>query len=182
VPLLVLFPALLALSLVLVRASGVRLSDLGLRPWREWSTTEKSYLLQVLVIANVVFPVVLARSITAKMGQTSMAGDLGTVFVPYLFFGFFQEVVYRGMLQSGLEKPLGAVPAVLVANVLFTFGPLHWNRLTSDSPGAIPMLALTFVAGLFFGAIYQRSRNLWLPATFHAIGNAYMIWGTGPLA
>ena len=42
---------------------------------------------------------------------------------------------------------------------------------------AIPMLALIFAVGLFFGAMYQRSRNLWLPAVFHAIGNAYVIWG-----
>ena len=69
VPLWVLFPALLALSLVIVRATGTRLSDLGLRPWHEWSTTEKSYFFQVLVIANVVFPLVLARSILARLEQ-----------------------------------------------------------------------------------------------------------------
>jgi membrane protease YdiL (CAAX protease family) len=180
VPLWVLFPALLALSLVFVRASGTRLLDLGLRPWRDWSPTEKSYFFQVLVIANVVFPLVLAGSILARLEQASMLRDLGTVFVPYLFFGFYQEVVHRGMLQSGLERRLGAVFAVLVANVLFTFGPLHWNHLTSGSAMAMPMLAMIFAVGLFFGALYQRSRNLWLPAVFHAIGNAYMVWGPGP--
>ena len=183
VPLWVLFPALLALGLVMVRVSGTRLSDFGLRPWREWSTTEKSYFFQVLVIANVVFPLVLAGSITARLEQGSMWRDLGTVFVPYLFFGFYQEVVYRGMLQSGLERPLGAVLAVVVANVLFTFGPLHWTYyLTSGNAIAVTMLARIFAIGLFFGAMYQRSRNLWLPAVFHAIGNAYMVWGSGPFA
>jgi membrane protease YdiL (CAAX protease family) len=180
VPLWVLFPALLALSLVIVRASGTRLSDFGLRPWREWSTTEISYFFQVLVIANVVFPLVLAGSIVARLEQASIFRELGTLFVPYLFFGFYQEVVYRGMLQSGLERRLGAVLAVVVANVLFTFGPLHWNYVVSGSATAIPMLALIFSVGLFFGALYQRSRNLWLPAIFHAIGNAYMVWGRGP--
>ena len=106
VPLWVLFPALLALSLVFVRASGTRLSDLGLRPWPDWSVTEKSYFFQVLVIANVVFPLVLAGSILARLEQTSMLRELWTLFVPYLFFGFYQEVVYRGMLQSGLERRL----------------------------------------------------------------------------
>jgi membrane protease YdiL (CAAX protease family) len=182
VPLLVLFPALLALGVAFVRASGVRLAEFGLRPWHDWSLTEKSYVVQVLVVANVVFPLVLAPSILAKIGRTSMLGELGTVFVPYLFFGFYQEVVYRGLLQSGLERPLGAVSAVLVANTLFTFGPLHWTYVTSGSSSAMLMLALIFGIGLLFGTMYQRTRNLWLPACFHAIGNAYMTWGGGPLA
>ena len=45
--------------------------------------------------------------------------------VPYLFYGFYQEVVYRGMLQSELVRRWGAFAGVLVANLLYTFGPLH---------------------------------------------------------
>ena len=175
-PLWVKLPGLLVMSLVIVRASGARFSDLGFRPWSDWSTTEKSCFVQVLIIANVVFPLMLLPSITTRIEQASMAQNLLTVFVPYLFFGFYQEVVYRGMLQSGLERLMGAVPAVLVANVLFTFGPLHWYYVISKD---MPMLGAVFAIGLYFGALYQRSRNLWLPGVFHAIGNAYMIWALG---
>ena len=178
-PLWVKLPGLLVLSLMIVRMSSVRSVDLGLRPWRDWSATEKSYFVQVLVIANVVFPLVLARPIMDRIEQVSMSHNLFTVFVPYLFFGFYQEVVYRGMLQSGLERWLSAVPAVVVANVLFTFGPLHWNYVTSAD---YAMLGAIFAIGLYFGALYQRSRNLWLPAVFHAIGNAYMVLGLGPVS
>ena len=175
-PLWVKLPGLLVLSLMIVRMSGVRFKDLGFRPWSEWSATERSYFVQVLVIANVVFPLMLARPIMARIEQVSMAQNLLTVFLPYLFFGFYQEVVYRGMLQSSLEKWLGALFAVVVANVLFTFGPLHWYYVTSRN---IPMLGAIFAIGLYFGVLYQRSRNLWLPAVFHAIGNAYMVWALG---
>ena len=178
-PLWVKLPGLFVLSLVTLRASGVRFSEIGLRSWGDWSATEKSYFVQVLVIANVVFPLVLARPILARIEQVSMAHNLLTVFVPYLFFGFYQEVVYRGMVQSGLERWLSGVPAVFVANVLFTFGPLHWYYVTSAD---YTMLGAIFAIGLYFGALYQRSRNLWLPAVFHAIGNAYMVWGRGPLS
>ena len=176
VPLWIVLPVLFALSLVVLRASGARFSQLGFRPWSDWSDTERSYFVQVLIIANVVFPLMLARPIMARMQQVSMAQNMLTVFVPYLFFGFYQEVVYRGMLQSGLERWIGPVLAVVVANTLFTFGPLHWNYVTSVN---IPMLGAIFAIGLYFGALYQRSRNLWLPAVFHAIGNAYMLWGLG---
>jgi membrane protease YdiL (CAAX protease family) len=181
IPEWLLCPGLLALSLIAIRVSGVRLRELGLRPWPQWSATEKSYFVQVLVIANVVFPLLLAGPIIARLDQTGMAARLASVFVPYLFFGFYQEVVYRGMLQSALERRLGAVLAVVVANVLFTLGPLHWDYLASSSTSAVPMLAAIFGIGLYFGALYQRSRNLWMPAVFHAIGNAYMIWAAGPI-
>ena len=181
VPLWMLLPALLALSLVAVRVAGVKFAELGLRPWREWSNTEGSYFFQVLLLANVVFPLVLAGPIMSRIGQTSMGMRLLSVFVPYLFFGFYQEVVYRGMVQSALERWFGAAVAIVLANVLFTFGPLHWVYLTSNSPNAVPMLVAIFAMGLYFGALYQRSRNLWMPAVFHAIGNAFMIWGLGPI-
>jgi membrane protease YdiL (CAAX protease family) len=176
IPLWLLLPSMLALSLIAVRAAGVRLHDIGLRSWREWTTTEKSYFLQVIVIANVVFPLVLAGPVTTRVAQPGWATSLWSVFVPYLFFGFYQEVVYRGMVQTALERWWGAVPAIVVANVLFTFGPLHWNYLLAPASLAVPMLTAIFAIGLYFGAVYQRSRNLWMPAVFHAIGNAYMIW------
>jgi membrane protease YdiL (CAAX protease family) len=169
-------PGLLAVSLTILLMSGVRLTDLGFRPWSDWSATERSWFVQVLIIANLVFPLVLLQPIMARLQQGSMAQNLLTVFVPYLFFGFYQEVVYRGMLQSSLERWLGALLAVVVANVLFTFGPLHWYYVTSRN---LPMLGAIFAIGLYFGVLYQRSRNLWLPAVFHAIGNAYMVWGLG---
>src|SRR5213594_4191433 len=60
-PLLILVLLLLLCALLLVRfAVGVRLSQLGLYPWDEWHPVEKSYFVQLLVIANVVFPLVFA--------------------------------------------------------------------------------------------------------------------------
>src|ERR1700682_118506 len=49
-------PVLLVLAMVLVRFfAGVRLAQIGLYPWRNWNVTEKSCLIQVFVIGNVVF-------------------------------------------------------------------------------------------------------------------------------
>lgn len=38
------------------------------------------------------------------------------------------------------------------------------------------MFAAIFAIGLFFGVLYRRSGNLWLPASFHAVGNAVIVW------
>jgi hypothetical protein len=101
------------------------------------------------------------------------------VFVTYLFFGFYQELVYRGMVQLGLVRRWGPALGILVANLLYTFGPLHWSYFASQPSFAVPMLAAIFAIGLFFGVLYHRSGNLWIVAVFHAIGNAYIVWGLG---
>jgi len=180
VPLWLLLPALLGLALWVVPGiAGVKLSQLGFRRWRDWTTTEKSYFVQVVVIANVVFPIVLAEQLRNRIAQADMAWSLCTVFVPYLFFGFYQELVYRGMVQVELIRRWGVSAGIVVANVLYTFGPLHWNYFGSRASVAVPMLAAIFAIGLFFGVLYRRSGNLWIVAVFHAIGNAYIVWSAG---
>jgi membrane protease YdiL (CAAX protease family) len=172
IPLWLLLPALLGFALLVVPGiAEVRFSQLGLRPWRDWTTTERSYFLQTVVIANAVFPVVFAAP--------PRAWSLSNVFVPYLFFGFYQELVYRGMVQLELVRRWGAPIGIFVANVLYTFGPLHWSYFVSQASLAGPMFAAIFVMGLFFGLLYERSGNLWIVGIFHAIGNAYIVWGVG---
>lgn len=177
VPLWLLLPALLGLALWVVRGIGrVELSRLGLKPWRHWTLTEKSYFVQVICIANIAFPALLAGVLGKRIAESGLAPGIWAVFVPYLFFGFYQELVYRGMVQLALVSRWGALVGIGAANVLYTLGPLHSYYFASAPSVAIPMFAAIFAIGLFFGLLYQRSGNLWIVAVFHAIGNAYMVW------
>jgi membrane protease YdiL (CAAX protease family) len=183
VPLWVLMAAWLALALWTVPGiAKIRLPEIGLRPWREWTATEKSYCVQVVVIANVVFSALLVQRVASREVPAGVEPILTGVFVPYLFFGFYQELVYRGMLQLELVRRTNAFVGIAAANVLYTFGPLHWNYFAARASFAVPMFAAIFAIGLFFGVLYRRSGNLWLPAIFHAIGNAYIVSGAGPSA
>ena len=176
VPLVILVLLFLVCALLLVRfGTGLRFRQIGLYPWREWSPVEKSYFIQLLVLANVVFPFVFASRLRFIFAQPSAFSIIWNGFVPYLFFGFYQEVVYRGMLQSELARRWGAFAGILVANVLYTFGPLHWNYFWSRTSLAVPMFAAIFAIGLFFGVLYRRSGNLWIVAVMHGIGNAYIV-------
>jgi membrane protease YdiL (CAAX protease family) len=180
IPVWLLPPALLGFALLAVPgASGVRLSQLGFRSWRDWTVTEKSYFCQVVVIANVVFPLVLAAPLRDQVAQSGVAWGLWNAFVPYLFFGFYQELVYRGMVQLELVRRWGAPIGIVLANVLYTFGPLHWGYFGSKASIAVPMFASIFAIGLFFGILFRRSGNLWIVAVFHALGNAYIVWSVG---
>jgi len=176
--LLILVLLLLAGALLLVRfAARLKFSQIGLYPWREWSPVEKSYFVQLLVIANVVFPFVFASRLRMIFAQPSALSTVWNVFVPYLFYGFYQEVVYRGILQTELVRRWGAFVGILIANILYTFGPLHSNYFWSRSSLALPMFASIFAMGVFFGALFRRSGNLWIVAVIHGIGNAYIVAG-----
>lgn len=150
-------------------------SWLGPRRWSEWSLTERSYLVQVVLLATLVFTALFAVGLRTRVANAGIV-SFAMIFAAYLCYGFYQEVVYRGMVQAALVSRWGAVAGVLAANILFTFGPLHWEHIAGPSP-AWPMFAAIFAIGLLFGAVYQRSGNLWLVATMHAVGNAFIISG-----
>jgi uncharacterized protein len=176
VPLVILVLLFLVCALLLVRfVAGLRFRQIGLYPWRQWTAVEKSYFIQLIVLANVVFPFVFASKLRLIWAQPAAPAIIWNGFVPYLFFGFYQEVVYRGMVQSELVRRWGAIAGILVANILYTFGPLHWNYFWSRSAVAVPMFAAIFAIGLFFGVLFRRSGNLWIVAVIHGIGNAYIV-------
>jgi uncharacterized protein len=178
IPLAMLLPLLLGLALLAVPGiAGVRLSQLGFPRWRDWSATEKSYFVQIIVLAAILLAVVPGSPLAKRGAQP---GVMTSVFVPYLFFGFYQELTYRGMVQLELVRRWGAAAGIVAANVLYTFGPLHWYYFASRASLAVPMFASIFAIGLFFGVLYKRSGNLWIVATFHAIGNAYIVSSVGP--
>ena len=167
-------PILLALALLLVRfVAGLKLYEIGLCRWREWSATEKSYFVQVFLIANVVFSVLFADRLRRILTEPHLLIHAWTVFLPYLLWGFYQEVVYRGILQTELVRRWGPLRGILVSNSLYTFGPLHFYHF-SHTHSALPMFAGIFAIGLFFGVLFRSSGNLWMVAIFHGIGNSYI--------
>lgn len=154
---------LFALALLLVRLfARISWRQLGFIPWREWSATEKSYFLQVVVVGSAAGALVLGASLRPAFFATA------------LVWGFYQELVYRGILQTALASRMGAVAGILVGNLLYTFGPLHFYYFF-QTPPPVGMFAAIFAIGLFFAALFHRSGNLWIVATFHGIGSAFIL-------
>jgi hypothetical protein len=67
-----LFLLLLALALLSVRAAGLTWSQIGLRRWREWTTTERTYFVQVVILANIIFPVALAMRLQDRLAEQGL--------------------------------------------------------------------------------------------------------------
>lgn len=176
-------PILLAVVLALVRwFAGVQPPQLGLRGWTSWSKTERSYFLQVLALANVIFASIFARPLAAVLGNRALWGRAVVVLVVSLLWGLYQELLYRGILQTELVRRWGPVAGVLAANVLYTFGPLHFYHFAHGTALArAAMFAGIFAIGVFFGVLFQRTGNLWMVGIFHGLGDWYIV-GVGSLA
>jgi CAAX protease family protein len=158
---------LMALALLMARfLARVSWREIGFTRWREWTLAEKSYFLQVVVIGSAAGFLVLGQRLRPEPFLTALA------------WGFYQELVYRGILQTALVSRMGAVAGILLANLLFTFGPLHFYYFF-QSPPAYAMFAGIFAMGLVFALQFHRSGNLWLPATFHGIGTAFILGAMG---
>ena len=167
----------LLLTLVGLRRMGLSARDVGLRPWREWNATERSYFIQMVMLVNLVFPAVFATRLARAFSESTPPVLAGT-FVAYLFLGFFQELLYRGMLQTELTRRWGAAGVIIVSSLLYTFVQ-HYDYFALAASRAMSMFAAVFAVGLLFAVIFRRSGNLWIVGTMHAFGNAYIVTAVG---
>ena len=142
---------------------------MGLRRFADWTLRERLYLLEVAPLAAVLFAIVFANRLLALLDKHGFAGFLVfSVFTGFLW-GILQEFLYRGWLQTELTRRFGAMAGLLVANLAFTFGPLHVDYLLEPAGVRWGGLAAVFGIGLFFGIVYYRSGNLWIPAVLHGL-------------
>ena len=170
-------PLLLATSVLTVKLwAKVRFGDIGFVAWRKWTATEKLYFAQVVIVANAVFIALYSGQVGSLWKRHDLWPAVAASAVMGFLWGFYQELNYRGILQTELTRRFGGVWGPLTANVAFTVGPLHFYHLTSTRPWSSTaiVLAAIFTVGLLFAFMYDRTRNLWLVGVFHGIGNAYM--------
>lgn len=95
--------------------------------------------------------------------------------VYYIGVGIMEELYLRGLLQNIIEKWFGerknaTLYAILIASALFGLGHIF---------GALGQPIITIIAktvwatalGVYFGAVYVQTRNLWVPIILHLIIN-----------
>ena len=162
---------LTAVVLVLHRFVRVSGGAIGLHSWRAWTLRERIYIWTVVPLAAVMFGI-LFRDHFARLAAVHGWIGLLVLTVPTgLLWGMVQEFIYRGFLQTELVRRLGGLSGILVANLAYTFGPLHFSYfgLGTNAGARWDMFAAIFGIGLFFGVLYRRSGNLWIPAVLHGM-------------
>ena len=145
------------------------MAAVGLRPFIDWTRRERLYFAQVVPLAAVVFAVLFRAHLQALHDRHGLAGFLLFSVFGGFAWGIAQELVYRGWLQTELTRRFGAIAGLLVANLVFTFGPLHFDYFGGPDGVRWSGLAAVFAIGLFFGIVYSRSGNVWIPAVMHGL-------------
>jgi membrane protease YdiL (CAAX protease family) len=167
------FVAALLVAFLLAQHTYVRSpgAEIGLLRPSAWTRRERLYAVQCLLLALPAF-MFLFRDRLRELIE--LHGPLGFVVFSVLTglaWGAVQEFLYRGWLQTELTRRFGGMAGLLLANLVFTFGPLHLNHVLSPD-GYGPKwatLAAIFGIGLLFGLVYRRSGNLWIPALLHGL-------------
>ena len=154
----------------------VHLSQLGLYSWIRWSKTEKYYFLQIVPITIIVFSFMASADLKMLWTRHDLWKIAVFVFVPKMIWGFYQELLYRGIVQTELVRRWGTVVGILTSNLIFTFGPLHDYHflLARRNPSHLWIFAGIFAIGLLFAIVFKRSGNLWIVGIMHGLGDWFI--------
>lgn len=161
----------LGLLFLVIKLVQVNLKDIGLEKLSCWNRYEIFYFLLITPVWFFLFYYFNKAIFSVSLNENGWE-ILLVIFILYMCWGFYQEWIYRGLLQTELTRRYGATTAIILANVIFTFGPLHFDLIYQ---GKFIILGAIFLIGLFFGAIYNRSYNLWIIAILHGIGDWFLI-------
>ena len=93
--------------------------------------------------------------------------------VYYFGVAFVEELYVRGLLLNFIEKLFitrknRTIIAVIASSVIFGAGHI-FGVLGQPIPVIITKVIWTIALGLYFGMIYKKTENLWLPIILHFI-------------
>jgi len=152
--------AIVALALALV---------FGLRPWLTMEFSAAALGLSVLATVPMIAAVqtlmqlrwgwvqALRRIVEDHLLPLFKGAGPAAVFAVALAAGIGEELLFRGVIQAGLEGLVGPMAALAAASLLF--GLAH--ALTTA------YFLLTFLMGVYLGWLYQATGNLLLPIMVH---------------
>lgn len=125
----------------------------------------------VVSVAFQRFGVETATNQVITQGQQDPVRFLLLIPVTFLFVAPAEELLFRGLVQGLFRRAYGAVPAVLLASVLF--GAPHYLALVGPGETVLPTLVLVTVLGIVLGTLYELSENLAVPLLVHAFWNSF---------
>ncbi len=91
----------------------------------------------------------------------------------YVGVGIMEELYLRGLLQNIIEKLFGEkknaiLYAILISSVLFGMGHI-FGAIGQPLPTILCKAIWATGLGVYFGSVYAKTRNLWVPIILHTI-------------
>jgi len=127
-------------------------------------------LLGLYAVATAVFGalgVSGADSAIVEQGADQPVYFLYLVPVTILLVGPTEELIFRGILQGLFREAYGTPVAVAGASAVFA--AVHVSSYSGE--GLLATLAVVLLLGGVLGVVYERSRNLVVPAAIHGLFN-----------
>lgn len=108
---------------------------------------------------------------TLISGQQTIVRLLGSLASDFMQNGFFEEFLFRGILQTRLRLLAGPGWALVLQALVFGVWHLGSGFASTGHAGLLPAIAVTIVqqslSGLAFGILFERTRNLFVPSVVH---------------
>jgi uncharacterized protein len=157
------------------RNRGHSWEELGLK-WRSYTKDLKAnwhLILIVTILLQLPIPLMaktywpdLLKHISDRIPLLNNSSIWPLILI-LLVIPFFEELIYRGLLQQRLAWYLNGFLAVFIAS--FIFGLQHFT----SGPTAIVIvdLAGVFIDGMIYGWIYTRCRNVFVSWTAHTVAD-----------
>jgi hypothetical protein len=120
-----------------------------------------TFLLQALGIQG-------ADSTIVAQGQEQPVYFLYLVPVTILLVGPTEELVFRGVVQGLFRGEYGPKVAVVASSLVFSV--IHWSSFSGS--GRFATLGVILVLGATLGLLYEKTKNVVVPAVVHGLFNA----------
>lgn len=157
------YSIILSLCFVHIYEKRIDLKDIGLTTtnWRKW-----------LIIGSIIgIPTGIVEYLVLLPEPAFPAFQLRYLLRDYiymvLFVGLAEELLFRGIIQTDLQRIFGRLPGLLSASYLFGIMHLTWR--------SVPELMFTFLAGYLLGYIYNRTGSLTAPIFLHGVNNVMLV-------
>ncbi len=101
----------------------------------------------------------------ASFGE--LGGGFATMLLVFLWFGFGEELLFRGYCFQTLIEGTNRYVAIIIMSILF--GLAHLGNPNVTFFGVLN----TILAGIWLSIAYLKTRTLWFPTAMHATWNFF---------
>lgn len=145
----------------------VKPSELGCR-WNHFVLLVP--ILLALTLPSLVFILIVWPSMGSLLGGDRYS--LAQTLYMFLVVGFAEEISFRGVFQTFMERRFGSQRGIVLTALLFAIGHIPSHILGFGLFLGSFMIMLVFYAALLYGYVWYRTRNIWVISIAHMFNNS----------
>lgn len=147
----------------------------------KWTKKNRLFLILGIIGSILLFGLQQLEEISV-ITEGNLGGLVPLWFATGMLVGFGQELTFRGLIYSGLEKSYGEKWAIVISTLCFALGSIHSVRVYTYFANdyifeSLLLLGIFILAGFFFVWVRIETKNILIPSIIHGIGNA-ITWAT----